>query len=212
MNSLLLMLLTIGCSFADKKLFQLSSILDDELLHELQKRLMNYDNSNDRSHYSDSQCHFEAESNVIIKTKVSLEQGAEFIDSPAVDGEINPRAACEEKCCDTDDCNLAVFKEVVSVLSGLSVSQCLPEGPCCGLCGLHPIPPTHPPNSTTRKPTCRSSSAFQSNAYNYALTIRRTNVAHFEHVMMMRHHDADKHRCLVSVSYAIDKFVLVFLT
>ena len=90
-----------------------ASFLNDELIHELEKRLMDYDNINHESR-PNSQCTFASETDLIIKTKVSLDQGAIFIDSPVFDDdEANPRLACQERCCQTEDCNLAVFKEKV---------------------------------------------------------------------------------------------------
>lgn len=112
-------MVVLACTcFADKEYPEdFASLLDDKILHELEKRLMDYDddNKNSRSGESNARCKFATELNLIIKTKVSLDQGAVFIDSPVIDeDEINPRSACEERCCDTKDCNLAVFKEKVS--------------------------------------------------------------------------------------------------
>ena len=90
-----------------------ASFLNDELIHELEKRLKDYDDINHESR-PNSQCTFALETDLIIKTKVSLDQGAIFIDSPVFDDdETNPRLACQERCCQTEDCNLAVFKEKV---------------------------------------------------------------------------------------------------
>ena len=115
----ILMLVVLACTcFADKEYPEdFASLFDDKILHELEKRLMDYgdDNGNSRSDQSNSQCKFATELNLIIKTKVSLDQGAIFIDSPVIDeDESNPRSTCEERCCNTKDCNLAVFKEKVS--------------------------------------------------------------------------------------------------
>ena len=119
MNAFLILVVLACTCFADKEYAEdFASLLDGKLLHELEKRLMDYsdDDDNSRRNPSNSQCKFVSEQNLIIKTKVSLEQGAIFIDSPDIgDDEINPRAACEERCCETEDCNLAVFKEKVRI-------------------------------------------------------------------------------------------------
>ncbi len=90
-----------------------SSLLTDKLLHELEKRLMDYSDSDEQGNelYSNSRsdCTFDVGSDTIIKTKVSLEQGAEFLDSPSA----SSQEECKSLCCQTDDCNLAVFKEKV---------------------------------------------------------------------------------------------------
>lgn len=104
-----------GC-FADKEFTEeFASLFNDDLLHELEKRLMDYSSDNGRASQSNEQCRFGTEANLIIKTKVSLDQGAEFIDSPVIsDDEYDPRQSCMDTCCQTENCNLAVFKEKVS--------------------------------------------------------------------------------------------------
>ena len=113
------------CCHGDKEYSEdFASFLNDDLIHELEKRLMDYDDINQESQ-SNSQCTFALETNLIIKTKVSLDQGAIFIDSPVFnDDTTNPRSACQERCCQTEDCNLAVFKEKV-VHTVHSILSCL---------------------------------------------------------------------------------------
>ena len=125
MFAFLVLSFLVCCCHGDKEYSEdFASILNDDLIHELEKRLMDYDDINQESQ-SNSQCTFALETNLIIKTKVSLDQGAIFIDSPVFnDDETNPRLACQERCCQTEDCNLAVFKEKVvhtvhSILSRL---------------------------------------------------------------------------------------------
>ena len=108
-------LLLCNC-FGDKEYPEdFASILGDDLFLELEKRLMDYSDIN-QQHSSNTKCTFATENNLIIKTKISLDQGAIFIDSPVFgDDEINPRLSCRERCCETEDCNLAVFKEKVCI-------------------------------------------------------------------------------------------------
>ncbi len=117
MKVLAFLLLFVGSSLADREFAELSSLFDDDLIHELEKRLMDYEDSDSGRPYShrptNAKCKFDVQPDLIIQTKVSQEQGAVFIDSPNVANVRNGRQLCQQKCCDTENCNLAVFKEDV---------------------------------------------------------------------------------------------------
>ena len=82
--------------------------LTQKLWLEIQKRLQDFDDKDDG--LDTEQCKFQSKDGMIIRTKDSLDAGANFLSSPTV----TSREECEEECCESDDCNLAVFKAKVS--------------------------------------------------------------------------------------------------
>ena len=87
--------------------------LADRLISVIEKRLQDYDRELAvKTPQTSHRCEFKDEPNTIIKTHESLEAGAHFIEN--IDT-ISTKEECEQHCCESENCNLAVFKEKVIV-------------------------------------------------------------------------------------------------
>ena len=86
--------------------------ITDKLVRNLEKRLDEWHlDENNGLIEEDDQCTFAYSNGSIIKTQDSISAGASFIKSPVVAA----RESCEEICCDIANCNLAVYKDKVTV-------------------------------------------------------------------------------------------------
>ena len=93
-----------------------TNALTKKLIHELQKRLMAWEQDTSESQEQittrdGGSCSYDVVESTIIRTQDSLDAGAKFLQSftSQVDREM-----CQTKCCEEKTCNLAVIKEKVS--------------------------------------------------------------------------------------------------
>lgn len=114
MRSVVLVVVLFGCCYGTKERYQDGGSdgdvnrLTEKLWLEIQKRLQDYDDKSDGldSNEHDDRCSFNVQDGKIIRTQDSLNSGATFLNSPTV----GSRSECQAECCDTNECNLAVFK------------------------------------------------------------------------------------------------------
>ena len=78
--------------------------LTDQIIYELQKRL--HEDPDQVDGLADEQCRRQINNNTIIKADASIENGANFLDIPNVVSFDD----CFSQCCNTDDCDTAVYK------------------------------------------------------------------------------------------------------
>ena len=116
MNLYVLSLLFLTTVLAEKERVSEEHIdaIADKLYKVLQKRLNEWDlDENDGLENEEDDCSFNYNNGSIIRTHDSIEAGAAFIKSPIVPS----RESCQEICCDIANCNLAVYKDKVCILT-----------------------------------------------------------------------------------------------
>ena len=108
-TALLILLVSLTLVLSEKEVEEeYAKILSSKLWQEIRKRLDKGDVPRNQD-LDSSSCQFGVNSSAIIRTRDSIELGAEFLESPKIDSE----KACSRRCCETPGCNLAVFKNKV---------------------------------------------------------------------------------------------------
>ena len=111
-------LIFIAGSFAVEELDEESvAHLTDDLLHEIEKRLRDdpsmldalMEKSGGLLDMLGSECTHSVTNNTIIETEKSIENGAIFLLTP----DVTSFTDCLNICCDTENCNTAIFKDRV---------------------------------------------------------------------------------------------------
>ena len=118
---LVCLLLLCGSQADDEVVEDIASLLSDDFLQKIEKRLSR-DGPPDATlspstlgMVSDpgSGCFYQVTESKIIRTHDSINNGAVYIDSGT---EIQNKTGCRSECCKRSDCDLAVFKDKVGVV------------------------------------------------------------------------------------------------